>query len=235
MSDRRSVVAEHALLGLAFAAFGCAAREPSFSLDDEGGTGTDDSADGTTSPGTSGSTDGTPNDIPFELVSAAVDKTGKFIALRFSEPVAPVDGVDPSDFRISFALPTQLCGNGCIDQTTYWDPNFFADYYIEYQYQPNSMSRFETDLIIAGKQPTDVFLRFATPLDPGLCDYVNGYLDGYEALFVHYSPGGIPLESNDGESLAAIGPQWVEQDLPVWDSDGVFPFLDPKVSIPCSL
>lgn len=77
---------------------------PGISLDDDGDT-------------------GEPTDIPFELVSANFDATGKFVTPSFTQPVAPVDGVDPSDFRISYAAVGGVCdGSGeCVDQTSYSD------------------------------------------------------------------------------------------------------------------
>lgn len=232
MTDRRGLTAEHTALGLAIATLGCTPPGPGFTLDDEGETGGD--GDGDDDPPGDGDTDTGPNDVPFELVLGALNATGKFVVLRFSEAIGPVDGVDPSDFRISFARISSQCDyyGGCFYQTTYWDPNFFAHNYI--QYQPYSDERFEVDLVTAGMQPTDVFLRFEQPLDPIVCEY-TGYGGEYDVLFVHYSPGNIPLTSSDDESLAAIGLQWVEQPDPVWSVEGQFPDLDPKIAIPCSL
>ncbi|KIG17486.1 hypothetical protein DB30_03187 [Enhygromyxa salina] len=217
---------------------GCASRDNGFTLDDGDAGGSEDasgdgSGDGDGDGGPSGDTNTEPNDVPFELVSASLNATGQFVVLRFSEPVAPVNGVDPADFRISFAALSALCSgrDGCVDQTSYWDPNFFAATYIGYQ--PYSNARFEVDLITAGNQATDVFLRFETPLDPALCEYFAPYEGEYGALFVHHAPGNIPLKSSDGESLAAIGPQWVAQAQPFWDTDGEYPNLNPKISIPC--
>jgi hypothetical protein len=180
-----------------------------------------------------------PSDGSFELVSASLDATGQSVVLRFSEPVAPVDGVDPSAFRISWAAPTALCGGlgPCVDQTTYWDPNFYANYYISYEPGMNMNVRFEVDMIAAGNQANEVSLHFGAPLDPALCEYLAYYQDEYDYLYVHYSPGDIPLTNNDGEALAAIGPEWVEfmEAYPVMAFDGTFPNLDPKIAIPCSL
>jgi hypothetical protein len=232
MLDRRGLSPEHRALGLALATIGCT-REPGFTLDDEAGSETS----GNTSEGESESEAGDegPNDIPFELVSAGLNATGQFVALRFSEPVGPVTAIDPRDFRISHALPTSLCNNdGCVDQTSYWDPNFYVAYYLQGYPPPDPELRFETMVISAGNQPTDVFLRFEAPLDPALCEYIDS-MGGYESLFVHYSPGEIPLTSADGEALAPIGAAWVEQAEPVWSVDGLFPDLDPKIAIPCNL
>lgn len=233
MTDRRWRIADKAALGLAIVTLGCTTRGSGITLEDGGETAGDGETEGDGAP----STDTEPNDVPFELVSASLNATGQFVVLRFSEPVAPVGGVDPSDFRISYAQPTALCGSGgCVDQTTYWDANFYVDYYLGYQpYQPNTNDRFEVDQVSPGNQATDIFLRFGMPLNPALCEYASYYPDVDDFLFVHFSPGDIPVKSSDGESLAAIGPQWVEQLLPVWDVDGDFPNLDPKISIPCNL
>jgi hypothetical protein len=191
-------------------------------MDGDGETGGD---------GSSGDGDGDSSG-DFELVSASLDATGQFVTLHFSEPVAPVDGVDPSDFRISHAMPTEVCGdNGCDPETTYWDANFYAGYYLESQ-MPDA--RFEVDLISAGDQATDVLLRFGMPVNPMVCEYTTAYVPGYEAFFVHHSPGDIPVRSAEGEPLAAIGPEWAEEPFPVMTSPGDYlANLDPKIPIPC--
>ncbi len=66
-----------------------------------------------------------PNDIPLELTLAAFNKTGQFLLLRFSEPMAPVDAVDPTDFRLSFAATWRSASYGGIyEYTSYADPNY---------------------------------------------------------------------------------------------------------------
>ena len=205
---------DKALLGLAVATLGCDTKDPDANRD-EGETGDGDGS--------------------FALVSASLDAAGQSVTLTFSEPVGPVDGVDPSAFRISWAAPTSLCGDdGCVDQTSYWDPNFYANYYIGYE--PSTNLSFVVDQVSAGGQATEVILHFATALEPVLCEYAM-YEPEYDFLYVHYKPGDIPLNSSDGESLAAIGPQWVEfsSPIPSMHIDGDFPNLDPKIPIPCSL
>jgi hypothetical protein len=210
MMERR--LRMEALLGLAVATLGCDTKDP------------EDTNDGETGDGDAG----------FELVSASLDAGGQSVTLHFSEPVGSLDGVDPSAFRISVAVLTALCGDGeCVDQTSYVDPNFYANYYIGYE--PSSNVSFVVDQVSAGNQATEVSLHFATPLEPVLCEYFAPQEDEYDFLYVHYKPGDIPLNSSEGEALAAMGPEWVEYSSPVpsMHVDGNFPSLDPKVSIPC--
>jgi hypothetical protein len=234
MTDRRRLVSERAALGLAIAAFGCT-PDPGF--EDEGETGGNDDPTGedeVDDDATDTETDTGPNDIPFEVKLAVFNATGKFVALRFSEPVAPIDGVDPRDFRISLAQPIYSCNyDACYTQTTYWDVNFYADHYAGYE--PYSDARLETDLIALGNMPTDIVLRFETEVDPIICDFFPGEGD-LDVLFVHYSPGEVPVRSADGEVLAPIGPEWVEV-APnyVWGVYGEFPNLNPQIAIPCNL
>jgi hypothetical protein len=234
MTDRRGLV------GLTLAAFGCVPPGPGFTLDEDE-TGNDDpTGDGDADVDLDGEVDVDegPNDVPFELELAVLNVTGQFVALRFSEPVAPVDGIDPRDFRISVASEMYLSnGNGDYEYTTYWDANFYADHYAGYYPpEPYSTDRFETDLIAAGNMPTDIVLRFEMPLDPTLCEWLDttGQSD-YVFLFVHYSPGEIPVRSADGEELAPIGPEWVEVPYYAWGTYGHLPNLNPKIPIPCSL
>jgi hypothetical protein len=217
MKTRRCPLTNEAVLAVSLAAFGC---------DSEGNTGSTAEEDGETGDGS--------NETPFELVSASLDATGQVVVLHFSEPVAPVDGIDPSDFRISYAALTALCGDeGCVDQTTYWDPNFYTEDYLGYQ--SGTGDRFEADQITLGNPATDVSLHFGKPIKPYLCQYIAPYADEYDFLFVHHAPGDIPLESADGEPLAAIGAPFVHEDFMVFSVDGDFPNLDPKIPIPCSL
>lgn len=170
----------------------------------------------------------------FALISAELDETRQFLTLSFSEAVGPVEGVDPQDFRISFAGYSSLCtDDGCVDQTSYWDPNFFAEYYIGYG--PNMGTRFEAALLEPGSLGHQLVLRFEAPLDAAVCEYIQAYGGGDEFLFVHYAAGDIPVTSAEGEGLAPIGPEWVEADtpLPIWEVEGEFPNLDPRISIPC--
>lgn len=257
MRHRGKGVTDKAALGLALATLACATRDNGFTLGEgetggDGGGGSQDggSQDGGSQDGGSqdgGAQDGDTgsNETGFELVSARINATGEFVALTFSKPVSPVDEVDPSDFRISFASPEILCGGGgCVDITTYRDPNYFVDqyYYEPYQYQ-YEYDRFDLIQITPGNQATEVFLRAVTPLDPLVCDAVT-YFETYSSnrgydlnfgLFVHHSPGAIPLTSTDGEALAAIGAQWTDPAIPVWYVEGSYPNLDPELEIPCEL
>lgn len=222
------------VLGLAVAVAGCnggGGGEP------EGETGeTMGDGDGDGDP-TSGH-----NDIPLELVFSGFNATGQFLLLRFSEPMAPIDGVDPSDFRISFARTQNYSGYyGNYSWSLYVDPNV---YYGAYGYY-NPSQTLEVDLIADGNMPTDIVLRFATPLDPNVCawlaqvqaDYeANPNLQGKVGLFPHYSPGAVPIKSVDGEVLAPIGSGWVEYDSSLMSiEDYGWPNLDPQISIPCNL
>lgn len=219
---------------VALTTLGCTPPGPGLTLDEASEGSCETSGEGESTTEGDGDETVAPNDVPFELVSAAMNLTGQFVALRFSEPVGPLEGVDPSDFRISLALPHLLCtgDGGCVDETAYWDANFYVEYRLTYYGPPPDGDRFEVDLIAPGNMPTDVVLRFAIPLDPLLCEYFDGYAD---ALFVHFAPGAIPVQSADGELLAAIGPQWVDYvgPIPSMVVDGEFPNLDPRVPIPC--
>lgn len=214
------------VLGLALVTLGCVDTTGTMDAGETGG------ADDPTGDG-----DGDGDADAFELVSAELDAAGQTVTLHFSKPVAPVDAVEPDDFRISHAAPTEVCGDGgCEPETTYWDANFYVEYYLSYE-QP-AMTRFEVTSISLGEDTHDVRLQFGTPLDPAFCEYLTTYAaeyyPDYIALLVHHAPGDIPLTSADGEPLGAIGPEWVEQEFPVMTAPGEFlEHLDPRIEIPC--
>lgn len=238
MSNEGTRWVEGAVLGLAMVAVGCNDPKPGDDSSDETGDETGGPGDG------DGDTGGVPdNGIPLELVLAKFNATGKFVLLRFSEPMAPADSVDPSDFRISLAMTWRYHDYGDVyGATTYWDPQYYLvnDYYSGY-----TPLKFEA--VANGNKDTDLVLRLASPIDPSLCPYFAEVqasfemlddLPEYEAkvgLFPHYSPGAVKVKSADGEVLDAIGPDWVEYPwaaMDVYDQYG-WPDLDPQVEIPC--
>jgi hypothetical protein len=233
---------DKAALGLALAVSGCAVR-PVPAYDDEGGDGDPGDGDPSTGDGDPSTGDGDNPDVPLALELAAFDATGKFLLLRFSKAMAPVDDVDPADFRLSFAITGwfQSYGYGydyTYEWSNYWDPNYFVDYY----------SSLEVELVAPGNQPTDLVLRFAMPLHPAVCiehAYLEADFEQYKddpnihaelGLFPHYSPGAVPVRSVDGEALAAIGPAWVEHPfVSTYISEFGWPNLNPRIPIPCNL
>lgn len=225
-----------AWIGLVVAATGCVDRG-GIGLDDETSTDPTGADDPTAEddPGEEG-----PNDVPLELVLVNLNKTGQFLLLRFSEPMAPVDAVDPADFRLSLARSVYYTGYyGQYSWSIYVDPGVYYNYNY---YDPSPMV---VTKVAAGKKETDILLRFETALDPQVCDWLaqleeilenDPSQQGKVGLFIHYSPGAVPVESLDGEVLSPIGPDWVEYDASFMSVEAPgWPNLDPQLPIPCNL
>ena len=224
-------------VGLTIAAVGCNNPKPD---DEVGGTETE-TGDG------DGDTGEVPNNgVPIELVLAQFNATGKFLLLRFSEPVASVEGIDPSDFRISFASTSRYHYSGTVYSSSYYaDPHYQLIY--NYQYNGEYVPLI-ADLVANGNVATDIVLRFTDPLDPLACSNfaeIQAQTEELDAmpnfqarvgLFPHYSPGAVPIRSVDGDVLAPIGPEWVDY---IWPAmvieDFGWPGLDPRIEIPCNV
>lgn len=230
-------------IGLVVAASGCVDRGIG-GVEDE--TGSDPTGDPTGSEEPTGDGDGDDsdsdgsNEVPLELVLAKFNATGQFLLLRFSEPMAAVDAVDPADFRISFARTVNYSGYyGDYEWSFYADPGVYYSYGY-YEYSPLTISK-----VTAGNKDTDIVLRFEEPVDPQVCVWLAQLEEIYEndpsqqgkvALFTHYSPGEVPVESVDGEVLGAMGAEWVEYEGAFMNVDEYgWPNLDPQVAIPCEL
>lgn len=225
-------------LGLAVAATGCAGRDVGGL--DASGSESDAAGDGDTGPLPD-------NGIPLELVLAQFDPSLEFVLLRFSEPMAAVDGIDPADFRLSFTSTSRYLYEGTVYAFTYYaDVHYMLVYnYVAYtEFVPLVF-----DEIANGALATDIVLRFAEPLDSRTCWHygeVEAYAqeldqepdnDARVGLFPHYSPGAVPVQSADGQSLAAIGAHWVEHGSPFIFEEQEFgwPYLDPQVAFPCDV
>ncbi len=174
-----------------------------------------------------------------ELVSASLSEPSVLV-LSFSEPLAPVDDVDPADFRVSAGL-SYLLGdytNPDYASSNYVDPNYLA-----YIYDSYSASSFRAVAIVNGFDANQLALAFDYPLNPSSCDHLVSWQSGawpeetrVAKLLPHYSPGAIPVRSEDGDELAGFGADWVEWEGTILAEPGFgFPNLDPQVEIPCWL
>ena len=161
--------------------------------------------------------------------------------LTFSDPVAPVDDVAPTDFRISFGLSFSYTDNGeVVEQSAYYDPpTRFGSYY-----------PMEFTAIANGPGENQISITLTPPIDYFICTEVANSVEGSTpdfpiegGLFPHYAPGTTPVTNTAGEELAPIGPDWVlsgPDDPPYYGyelfiEEAGFPNLIPQIPIPCPL
>lgn len=189
------------------------------------GEGGDDDADE--------SSDASESEGPFEVLAAEFEGNTA-IRLTFSHPVAPVDAVEPRDFRISWVYSSRFQGyyGGQYESTQYKDPNVFGYYY--------TMAFAVAALVL--ESDVELKLEFAYPLGPLACQYV-AYWDDHPpeppserivGLFLHHRAGDIPVEDVQGNPLASFGATWVDyESFGMYTSTFGMPELDPRIEIPC--
>jgi hypothetical protein len=179
----------------------------------------------------------------FQLIDAEFGPQGAdeftTLILTFSDPVAPVDGVVPTDFRISMGVSmSYMDGEQLVEQSAYYEPATWVGYY-----EPVEMSA-----IANGPGENQITLSFETAIGYVICtsveNHVNSGSPGFMVeggLFPHYAPGSTPVANTEGEPLAAIGPEWVltGPDQPyyygyeLFIEEAGFPNLVPQIPIPC--
>ncbi len=207
---------------------------------DTGSTDTDSTDTGSTD---TGSTDTTGTDTTdttdtettgvgdFALIAAELTNANATLVLTFSDAVAPVDAVDPADFKISYAWTYSVMYKQLYEVSYYIDPNN------DFGGTPVAMTA-----IANGPNPDQISLDLMPGVDPGICTTIQNYIEGANlgvtvdaGLFPHYSPGATPVTSEGGIDLLPIGPEWVEVDSYYLQFD-VFhwPNLDPQIPIPCN-
>jgi hypothetical protein len=210
------------------------------------------SESGQTGEGTSGigsseeSSSGMGNEPP--RLEAAVENLPGRVILRFSEPLAPIDDVEPSRFRLSF-------GKTANGRTYYADLGNVGDGYCHYDYENCTDGsceqypgcEFEPTFVIVEslelQAPDEVVLGFAPEWTEFHCRVVQGDPDfvlpefDQSLLYLHYSPGDVEIQDLDGDALGAIAPDWVEMPdelfhEPGWGTleDGPF-----HIPTPCDL
>lgn len=189
-------------------------------------TDTTDTTDTTDATDTTGGGD-------FALIEAAFADDFGTLVLTFNDAVAPVDAVDPADFRISMALSMSVNYMGMqYDVSYYSDPNV----YVDYEAMPIGMMA-----IANGPNADQISLTLAPVFNVDACAELEYALtqvppeataDGH--FFPHYAAGNIPVTSEGGTELAAIGPDWVlnPENYVQIDMSG-WPNLDPQIPIPC--
>jgi hypothetical protein len=222
-------------------ALGCNAKE---SGDEEAAEGTDESSTDESStdetsgddgqdllpacgePPSTGSLEGPPT-----LLSAQFEDDFLLVRLTFSEPIAPVDEVDPASFRISAA---RYYGGYDYDRTYYWDPMLlfcsftdgcFGDY---------------TDVVELGcaeDDPAALLLRLDILHGQYLCPIFDyGAMYGTEYMLLpHFDASVGQIVDLDGEPLESIAAHWVQNDQLAALIDGNFPDYPMAIPIPCSL
>jgi hypothetical protein len=127
---------------------------------------------------------------------------GKHLRLHLSEPVAPTDGVDPNDFRLSLAMAYA-----------------YKLYAYAYYYDPGELGDTGELLSMRSLQANGATLELELDqfIDPAYCAEFQAELEGAQepgirvdgGLFLHYAPGERAITDNDGNEMRAIAAEWV--------------------------
>jgi hypothetical protein len=179
----------------------------------------------------------------FHITDVAFDNDST-ITLTFSQPLGELGAVDPNDFRLSMAETQResYVYDGVLETyeyTSYVDLGAIV-------YDPSFM---QIELGAANQ----IILRTTMPVGPDACDFLEFSREQFEmqaaadpdanavfdnAIFLHYAaaagPGDAPIESEAGEPLADIGPDWVLNPGMYYGRLGYgFTLLSPQLRIPC--
>jgi hypothetical protein len=142
-----------------------------------------------------------PDRAPPEIVRAELAGSNR-VRIHFSEPIAALDGFDPTDFRISY-LRVYLN-----QQTAYSSAYYYDVGYLNYG-TAATPSQFQV-------RDNKLEIDFAPEVSPWFCRQLE-YNYQYDppgtaseaGLFLHYAAGKIPIRDEAGNQLANIGAQWV--------------------------
>ena len=224
--------------------------------DRDADTDTDAGSSGSTSidPTTGDPTTGPPPpppDVPPALVAVElVDPLT--LRLSFTEPIAPVDTVNPKRFRLSFATGyagayggqpyTRLVDPRYYNFTEYCFPcepsppyyYCYDGYYCYYQPSPEITA---VDLFNAYDDPSAVLVSLSTPIQSNLCQSLGGSSDGNftRVLHLHYADGGLAqITDLAGLPLPALGKFWLKYDGSSYNYLAPpFANFNPFLPIPC--
>jgi hypothetical protein len=136
------------------------------------------------------------------VIEAELLDDGGHLRLHFSEPLAPTDGVDPNDFRISVAMAYVykmyayayyydaglLDGEQLMAVTSMRGQGDMLDLYLNQVFDLEYCHELQVDVADMNSEPG---VR------------ANG------GLFLHYAPGDTPITDPQGNPMAAIAAEWV--------------------------
>jgi hypothetical protein len=175
----------------------------------------------------------TPDVTPPVLEHAEFEDASTLL-LSFSEPLAPVDEVDPSThFRLAAGF---VLG----DLTVYYDLSYhFLAGGPDQGAQVDSWPRHGNALISRverGDDATQLRLTLAYPLEHYVCDELDQALalDIPAAIHLHHAEASYPRVTDEaGNALADNGAWWLLLPGISTTQPGSFPELDLRLPIPC--
>lgn len=163
---------------------------------------------------------------PPTLVSAQMINY-ELVRLTFSEPLAPVDGVDPASFRISWAWAYAYSGYDAY--TSYYDPMLL--FCLSSDFCPGEYTDV-VELGCASDDPASLILRLDT-FSPMICNLIGFYADYPSPLLPHFDAALGTITDLDGEPLASISPAFVSAPDLYLEVDGIFPNYPTRIPIEC--
>ena len=156
-------------------------------------------------------------DAGFRITSVNYDSQNRLI-LTFSEPIMDPSGVDPNDFRISYGRTSRLIVPGePVMETVFYTGIGYGGFD---QIAPGDSAN---QLILSSAYGVD-FAYYCENINYNL-EYYQNYLETYLqqeypgatanfdlGMFLHYAAGDIPIESEAGETIADVMPDFVLTD-----------------------
>ena len=139
----------------------------------------------------------------FAVVDAELAGDGVTLRLEFTRPVAPTTGVNPNDFRLSLGL-------------SYAYKMYAYAYYYDVGYAADAGELAEFVSLEVAEHVVE--LTLAEPFPLYYCQEIERELvmmqqePGIKAkggMFLHYSPGKVPVMDTKGKALSPIAEKWV--------------------------
>jgi hypothetical protein len=139
------------------------------------------------------------------VIDAELLADGKHLRLQLSEPVAPTDGVDPNDFRLSMAMTYAYKFDA---YAYYYDLGEFGDSGVILSFLAIRTPSPEADTL---ELELDQFIdpAYCAELQREVAEMQGPGIRADGGIFLHYAPGERPITDNDGNHMAALAAEWV--------------------------
>lgn len=165
------------------------------------------------------------------------------VELVFSDPLAPVDGVDPRKFRLSIARFDHIeTPGGCDSSSEYCELSWGLDdlgcvLCGSSYFRPDEECPEPTlvdELTLDPDDDSRLNLHISPPISELRCEQLE-FVGAAANIIVHFSSFDVPtITDQRGRALEAIAPHWVlSGDMRTFRHAEVFPALDALVPLPC--